>query len=79
MSDTFVVVSGAGDGDYEAAVVFNNSHKDADNESAANEYAGELRSQRPWQTHSVLTGEDFKSAYPEKTDAPADPSPVTEH
>ena len=56
------------DGEYETAVVFNATTKDADNEAAANDYRAECIALRPWQQHTVLSADEFADAYPEKSD-----------
>jgi hypothetical protein len=64
MSD-FVVVSKANknDKDYVSAVVFNNAHKDADNEGEAKAFLAESERERPWLAHSVVSRKDFDDKY----------------
>jgi len=66
MSDVFYVVSGSGDD--VSAVVFNRGDKDADNESAANEFLAERRKAAPWDDHKVMTADEYDNA-----SAPQDP------
>lgn len=58
---TFYVVTKetADSGEYVSAVAFNRTDKDADNESAANEYVGERKASAPWHSHSVMSADAF--------------------
>ena len=70
MSETFYVVSKVSpDAEgYESALVFNATAEGIDNEAAANDYLAECKTLRPWQSHEVVSADDFSSAY----DSPSD-------
>jgi hypothetical protein len=74
MSDVYYVVTrenGNDDSAYLAAVAFNRSDKDSDNEAEANAYASERKVTAPWHSHSVMTADDF-GALADKTDDGSD-------
>jgi hypothetical protein len=62
--ETFYVVTkaSADDKEYTSAVAFNSTHKDSDNEAAANEYRDAAAASAPWFSHSVLSTKDFEKA-----------------
>lgn len=71
MSDTFYVVTG--DGPDATSVAFNRTDKDADNESAANEFLAERELVAPWFQHRTMTADEFASfSDPDNADVPAD-------
>jgi hypothetical protein len=76
MSESFYVVSkvAADDTDYVGAVVFNAVSEETDNKAAAEEYAGELATLRPWQVHTVVPASDFDT----ETEAPSDATSGTD-
>jgi hypothetical protein len=75
MSETFYVVTKetADADDYIGAVAFTRSDKDADNETAANDYLAEKKLTAPWHNHTVVSGDEFTADKPE-ADEPTDPA-----
>jgi hypothetical protein len=75
MSDIFYVVTRENKNDknkYLAAVAFNRSDKDADNEADATAYADERKVSAPWHSHTVMSAEKFASLTDDASDTATD-------
>lgn len=69
MSNFYVVSQVSPDADgYASAIVFDNTNETVDNEAAANEYLTEAQTLRPWQTHSVVSADEFADKFDKEPD-----------